>query len=389
MKLKKKAKIIITVIIILILITVAIGTYYFYSSKKLLVKIDNNIKVSINNEVYNTDYIKIIANGKIITKKEQIDTTKVGEQVIKIKVEDYFGKEKEYSYKLNVYDNEPPTITFKDKLTTEYDTKIDLLKDVKAVDNSNETIEISIEGEYDIKKSGSYKLCYVAKDSNGNETKEEFTLTVKEKKVTSKPSTTTNNNTEKVQGDTTFTTSKGFKGYTKNGITYIDGVLIANKTYSLPSTYKPGGLTEETQNALNKMKAAAAVEGLNIYLSSGYRSYSTQKTIYNRYVSRDGVAKADTYSARPGHSEHQTGLAFDVNIINDTFNNTPEAKWLAANCYKYGLILRYPKGKTNETGYKYESWHFRYVGVDLATKLYNNGDWITLESYFGITSKYS
>ena len=388
MKLKKKVKVLLIIIILSTIIGLSIGAYYFYRSKTLLVKIDNNIEVSINNEVYNTDYIKVIANGKIITKKEQIDTTKVGEQSIKVKVKDYFNKEKEYTYKINVYDKEPPKITFKNKLTTNYNTKIDLYKDVKAVDNSNEKIDISIEGDYDIKKSGSYKLYYVAKDSTGNDTKEEFTLTVKEKPVT-KPTTSTNKTPNKTPTDTTFTTSKGFKGYTKNGITYIDGILVANKSYSLPSTYKPGGLTKETQNALNKMKAAAAVDGLNIYLSSGYRSYSTQNTIYNRYVKRDGLAKADTYSARPGHSEHQTGLAFDVNTINDTFHNTPEAKWLAANCYKYGLILRYPKGKTNETGYKYESWHFRYVGVDLATKLYNNGDWITLESYFGITSKYN
>jgi LAS superfamily LD-carboxypeptidase LdcB len=381
-----KKKVIFIIVLLCIIVSLSFGAYYIYSSKKLLVKIDNNIEVSINSEVYNTDYIKVIAHGKIITKKAKIDTTKVGEQVIKVKVQDYFKKEKDYTYKLNVYDKESPVITYTKEHTTDYGKKIDLLKDVKAVDNSNEIIEVSIEGKYDINKSGTYSLYYVAKDSTGNETKEPFTLKVKEKKVVSKPSTTTQ---ETKKEDTTFTTSKGFKGYTKDGITYIDGILVANKTYSLPSTYKPGGLTKETSDALNKMKAAAAIDGLNIYLSSGYRSYNTQNTIYNRYVKRDGIAKADTYSARPGHSEHQTGLAFDVNTINDTFHNTPEAKWLAANCYKYGLILRYPQGKTNETGYKYESWHFRYVGVDLATKLYNNGDWITLESYFGITSQYS
>ena len=380
-----KKKVIFIIVLLCIIVSLSFGAYYIYSSKTLLVKIDNNIEVSINSEVYNTDYIKVIANGKIITKKAKIDTTKVGEQVIKIKVQDYFKKEKDYTYKLNVYDIESPVITYTKEHTTEYGKEIDLMKDVKAVDNSNEIIEISIEGKYDINKSGTYSLYYVAKDSTGNETKEPFTLKVKEKKVV-KPSTTTQETTKE---DTTFTTSKGFKGYTKDGITYIDGILVANKTYSLPSTYKPGGLTKETNDALNKMKAAAAIDGLNIYLSSGYRSYSTQNTIYNRYVKRDGIAKADTYSARPGHSEHQTGLAFDVNTINDTFHNTPEAKWLAANCYKYGLILRYPQGKTNETGYKYESWHFRYVGGDLATQLYNNGDWITLESYFGITSQYS
>lgn len=381
---KRKTKFIIFLILLGAIVSIGGFAYYIYTSKKLLVKINNNIEVSINNEVYNTDYIKIIANGEIITKKEKIDTTKVGEQVITIKVKDHFNKEKEYSYKLNVYDKEPPVITFKKELITDYGKEIELLKDVKAVDNSNETIDISIEGEYDINKSGAYKLYYVAKDSTGNQTKEEFILKVEEK-----PTTNTSTEETITQQDIEFTTSKGFKGYTKNGMTYIDGILIANKTYPLPSSYKPGGLTSTTKAAFDKMQAAAKLDGINLVIKSGYRSYATQKATYNYYVNRDGVAKADTYSARPGHSEHQTGLAMDLNIINDTFHNTKEAKWLASNCYKYGFILRYPEGKTNETGYKYESWHFRYVGVDLATKLYNHGDWITLESYFGITSKYN
>ncbi|MDE5539334.1 MAG: M15 family metallopeptidase [Bacilli bacterium] len=188
--------------------------------------------------------------------------------------------------------------------------------------------------------------------------------------------------------DRTFTTSKGYQAVIKNGILYIDGYMISNKSYYLPSNYG-SGLTSDTIKAFNIMKEAAKEEGLNIYISSGFRSYSTQKKLYNNYVARDGVAEADTYSARPGHSEHQSGLAFDVNTINNSFANTPEGKWLTKNAYKYGFILRYPKGKTNETGYIYEPWHFRYVGKELATKLYNNGDWITLEDYFGITSSYN
>ena len=375
--------------IIILTLTFSLGILSgiaYCSSKSLEIVIDNNIKVSINEEIYNTDYIKLINNGKIITKKEKIDTTKVGDQVIKIKVKDFFNREKEYSYNLNVYDNTPPSITFKKEHTTNYNKKIDLLKDVKAVDNSNEIIAVSIEGTYNIKKPGTYKLYYVAKDSNGNETKEEFTLRVK-KKATKKTTTTTSQT--QTYKDTTFTTSKGFSGYTKNGLTYINGILIANKTYSLPSTYQPGGITTATKNAFNEMQAAAKLDNINLVIKSGYRSYKTQKNTYNYYVKRDGTKKADTYSARPGHSEHQTGMAIDLNIVNDTFHNTKEAKWLSNNCYKYGFILRYPSGKTNETGYKYESWHFRYVGVDLATKLYNNGNWITLESYFGITSQYS
>jgi len=175
-----------------------------------------------------------------------------------------------------------------------------------------------------------------------------------------------------------------------NGVkeaTYINGILIANKTYALPSTYAPGGLTKETQAAYNQMKADAAKEGLKLTIVSGYRSYDYQMGLYNRYVKRDGKAAADTYSARPGHSEHQTGLAMDICSLEQSFENTAEGKWLAANAHKYGFILRYPKGKQHITGYIYEPWHFRYLGVDTATAVYNSG--LCLEEYLGITSKYA
>lgn len=192
-------------------------------------------------------------------------------------------------------------------------------------------------------------------------------------------------------------TSKGYEIKKVNGIYYIDGYLVANKTYDLPSDYNPGKLNATVSEAANKMFAAAKSEkGFNLYSASGFRSYDTQKNIYNRYVKNDGQKNADTYSARPGHSEHQTGLAFDVcdrNVsacITSKFDNTEQAKWLSENAYKYGFILRYPKGddKVKQTGYMFESWHFRYVGTELAEKLYNNGDWITVEDYFGITSSY-
>ncbi len=183
-----------------------------------------------------------------------------------------------------------------------------------------------------------------------------------------------------------------------DGVTYINGILIVNKTYSLPSTYRAPNsegyefcltcLTDETLNAFNEMKADAQALNLNLYISSGFRSYSYQQNLYNNYVYQDGKEQADTYSARPGHSEHQTGLAFDLNTIDDSFAYTPEGEWVKNNCYKYGLILRYPKGKETQTGYQYESWHLRYVGKELAEKLYNDGDWITLEEYFDLTSVY-
>ena len=182
------------------------------------------------------------------------------------------------------------------------------------------------------------------------------------------------------------TTSKGFKITEKDGITYIDGIMIANKTYSIPSNYNPGKLTADCQAAFNEMKQSAAEDGCELYISSGFRSYSLQKSLYERYCARDGKAAADRYSARPGNSEHQTGYAIDLNTITYSFANTTEGKWVAANCYKYGFILRYPEDKESITGYRYEPWHIRYVGIALATDIYNSG--LCLEEYFGITSRY-
>lgn len=167
--------------------------------------------------------------------------------------------------------------------------------------------------------------------------------------------------------------------------TIIRGILIANKTFGLPSTYGDG-LTAETQSAFATMKAAAAAEGLNLYISSGFRSYATQNGLYNKYVANDGKADADRYSARPGHSEHQSGLAFDLNTISESFGGTPAGIWVAEHGHEYGFIVRYPQGKEDVTGYKWEPWHIRYVGVDAATKLHDSG--LTVEEYLGITSSY-
>ena len=172
----------------------------------------------------------------------------------------------------------------------------------------------------------------------------------------------------------------------KNGITYVNGILIANKTYGLPSDYNPGKILPDAQNAFNEMKTAAAKDGISLSIVSGFRSYSYQSQLYNNYVARDGKAEADTYSARPGYSEHQTGLAMDLNNASRTFNGSREAKWIAANCYKYGFIVRYPEGKESITGYNYESWHVRYLGKTLAKEVYDSG--LTLEEFLCIDSKY-
>lgn len=173
----------------------------------------------------------------------------------------------------------------------------------------------------------------------------------------------------------------------KKGITYADGHMIVNKTYSLPAGYSPG-LSSTAKKAFSQMKKDAAGKGVTLYISSGYRSYSTQKYLYGSYRNMYGTKVADIFSARAGHSEHQSGLAMDLNIIKDSFAGTKEAKWIDRNCWKYGFVIRYPEGKSDVTGYKYEPWHVRYVGKTLAKKLYNGGNWITIEEYYGLTSRY-
>ena len=169
------------------------------------------------------------------------------------------------------------------------------------------------------------------------------------------------------------------------GLTYVDGILIANKTYALPSDYNPG-VDSEAKEAFDRMQADAADEGLNIYISSGFRSYAYQEMLYERYVEKSGKAEADRYSARPGHSEHQTGLAFDLNTIDISFADTQEYVWVKEHCAEYGFIIRYPENKESITGYMYEPWHLRYLGKETAQKVADSG--LTLEEYLGIDSVY-
>lgn len=171
---------------------------------------------------------------------------------------------------------------------------------------------------------------------------------------------------------------------------YVDGMLLVNKEYGLPEDYDPndGKLEDEVIEAFEEMKEAAKKDGITINIRSGYRSYSIQKQLYDDYVRRDGKENADRYSAVPGFSEHQTGLAIDITTedkitsIGPWFDETPQAKWIYENAYKYGFVLRYPKGKEHITGYKTESWHYRYIGKE-HSKNFNMND-LTLEEYFGI-----
>lgn len=186
--------------------------------------------------------------------------------------------------------------------------------------------------------------------------------------------------------DYVSTTANGYTIERVSGITYVDGVMIANKTYTLPRDYDPG-IQPDAYDAFWEMQSAAEADGISLYIVSGYRSYYDQDAIYARYVDSDGRDAADTYSSRPGHSDHQTGYTFDFNSLEQSFEDTPEGIWLAENCARFGFIIRYPKGKDAYTGYMFEPWHVRYIGREKAETITASG--LSLEEYYGITSDYA
>jgi D-alanyl-D-alanine carboxypeptidase len=170
--------------------------------------------------------------------------------------------------------------------------------------------------------------------------------------------------------------------------------VIVNKKHALPSDYTPelvavagGQMHSAAATSLTKLLSDALAAGNSLYIISSYRSYSNQQSTYGGWVERDGVAKADTYSARPGYSEHQTGLAVDLGNgtcdLEICFGDTLAGKWLAGNAYKYGFIIRYPSDKTLVTGYQYEPWHLRYIGDDLSQQMHDQSI-TTLEEFFDI-----
>ncbi|MGN1355558.1 MAG: D-alanyl-D-alanine carboxypeptidase family protein [Bacilli bacterium] len=142
-------------------------------------------------------------------------------------------------------------------------------------------------------------------------------------------------------------------------------------------------LVDYAKDAFEELSETASKENYTVLAMSSYRSYQYQYNLYNRYVSTDGVEAADTYSARPGYSEHQTGLAVDVYNGKEDFTNfekTKEYNWMQDNAYKFGFILRFPKDKVLETGYQYESWHYRYVGKEIAKYIHDNN--LCFEEYY-------
>lgn len=173
--------------------------------------------------------------------------------------------------------------------------------------------------------------------------------------------------------------------------------IVVNKNNALPSTYVPDNLVaagnsellrKDTVQSLKELLKSADSSKASLRVLSGFRSYAAQDALHNAYVAKDGQAKADTYSARAGHSEHQTGLAVDLGNpdgkcdLDICFGDTAGGRWLAKNAYKYGFIVRYTQNNREITGYQPEPWHMRYVGKNLARQLNKTG--LSMEEFFNL-----
>jgi D-alanyl-D-alanine carboxypeptidase len=182
-------------------------------------------------------------------------------------------------------------------------------------------------------------------------------------------------------------------------------LILVNKQNEIDAGYKPEDLTAveyyvpdrtesarylraEAAEAFHRFVEAAIEAGFEIRMTTAYRSYGFQKILFDNYAAKEGEAQANIYSARPGQSEHQTGLAVDVSSpvvgwqLSTAYGNTDEGKWLAGNAHRFGFILRYPAGKEDITGYQYEPWHLRYVGQAAAGEIYERG--LTLEEFLAL-----
>lgn len=346
MKKKKKNLILISIIITIILILIALIVFIFFNPliKIKLIGKDETIEVFTK---YKDKGVKIEGTKNKVKITNKVNTNKLGTYTITYKIT-HLKTTKIIKRKVKVVDTIKPEITLQGNEVTIYQNDTYNEPGYTATDNYDKDItsKVKVTNNIDNTKAGTYEVTYSVSDSSKNKTEIKRKVNVIEK--------------PKTQG------------------TYIKGILIVNKKYSLPANYNPG-VDQTASTALKQLQQAASTAGHNIPLISGFRSYSRQQTLYNNYVARDGQALADTYSARPGHSEHQTGLAFDVGNLDDNYGSTPAGIWLKENCHKYGFIIRYPKGKESITGYQYEPWHIRYVGVEHATKIMNQN--ITLEEY--------
>ncbi|MGM9947084.1 D-alanyl-D-alanine carboxypeptidase family protein [Floccifex sp.] len=329
------------------------------------------LSVSLKKDVFVFEYGKQISiDEQSLFKDSFIEPDQIELDVSSIEMEDKYPKAGEYLVEVKyqvLFFNQSKTIQVKveDRTKPEIIQKNEIKVDVNDRDHDfSSDFDIKELSDYDISfdlekvdfsKSGIYEATILVEDIYHNVSSSSFEIEV----------------VETVSAVQNLSTS-----------TEVNGILVVNKKHSLPSNYAPGE-NIEAKNQFVKLIADMRANGLQVSDSySGYRSYEYQNSLYWNYVNVYGQQQADTFSARAGYSEHQTGLAFDLMQPNGALlQSYNESVWLANNAHRYGFIVRYPYGKENITGYVAEPWHIRYVG-EQATAIYQSG--LCLEEYLGI-----
>ncbi len=317
----------------------------------------------------------VLRDATIDTKKivyKDATYPEVGVYPIKIKFT-LNNKPKEDKFFLQVVDSVAPTFSqFEQSISIPYGTKdYDFSKHYIASDLSGVRVEVD-QSQINEQVAGTYPITITASDPYDNKLSRQASVTVEEKPKPeiSQPPVINNPTPNDEQPITSIQP------------TYVNGILVVNKKYGLPANYAPG-VNGQALQSLQALIASMRANGLSVSDSySGYRSYDYQNNLYWSYVARYGQQATDTFSARPGHSEHQTGLAFDLIGTNgQLLTNPTETAWVAQHAHEFGFIVRYQAGKEAITGYQAEPWHLRYVGSH-APAIYASQ--LTLEEYLGV-----
>lgn len=351
---KRKRKIKVLPLICAGLIVVAflfIGSFLFNSIISYL-----NIKIEFSeiSDIEISDDLTsnfLVENSSGTVEYPTIDTTKLGTQNLVFTVTNEDGGSREFEKTINLVDTTTPTFKMTALKIVIESIDVDLLSyvEVAATDNFDTDISIEVIGEIS-DSPGVYPITYTASDSSSNKYEEIVYF---------------------VYNLTPENMSEPF---------YINDILFVDKDIPLPADYDPGR-DSDASTAFSLLLSDMNELGFGVSESSVYRSFSDQQTLYNKSLESYGNNIGD-FVATPGYSEHQTGLAFDITDGSGNFGSSDAFQWLKENCAEYGFILRYPVDKTEITGYNYEAWHYRYVGVEVAREITNNN--LTLEEYLGL-----
>lgn len=373
----KKKQIIIGSVSLILVLSIGVGIWLF--NQPCTIDLNFNFEygkpISITKEdLFTQEDLKRIKDFKIdlsdIKNEKDKEYPEVGNYECKVTYSKWFIPHTS-SIQIQVEDTTKPKFSkFSDvvEIPLGSDQNYDFSSYFLAEDLSETSIQYKTE-EVDFLNPGDYRMMIIASDTYGNSIEKECIVRVQYEKETSSPNKPAEN-----EEDQSVVSSDPY---------YVQGIMVVNKKHGLPANYAPQE-NAEAGAKIRQLIADMQRQGYAISSSySGYRSYSYQSSLYNNYVNSYGQAQADRFSARPGYSEHQTGLAFDLKHSNGTLvETTPEVNWIAAHAHEYGFIVRYPSGKESVTGYMPEPWHLRYVG-DQASAIYASG--LTLEEYLGIS----